>query len=224
MENKQLLWGGLGVLAVLLVAGVAYWASLGVTPSNNPTGQLTIPVSADDWSRGAGNPKVTIVEYSDLECPACAAYEPVVEKVLADNQDTVQLVYRHFPLSQHRSSQLAALYAEAAGKQGKFWEMHDKLFATQDSWTINPAAKNEPIFQTYAQELGLDMVKLATDLKDPSLQAKIKASYDGGVAAGVDSTPSFFINGERVKNPRTLDEFEALITSYTSATSTNPTN
>ncbi len=222
MQNKQLLWGGLGVVAVLLVAGVAYWASLGANPSAvGPTGKLTIPVSASDWSRGAVNPKVTIVEYSDLECPACATYEPVVQKVVADNKDTVQLIYRHFPLSQHRSAELSALYAEAAGKQGKFWEMHDKLFANQATWTINPAAKNEALFQSYAKELGLDMAKLATDLKDASLVAKIKASYDGGVAAGVDSTPSFFVNGVRVKNPRSLEEFQALIASSTPASTTN---
>lgn len=212
MENKQLLWGGLGVILVLILAGVAYWVSSGATPgASGPTGNLTVPVSATDWALGATSSKVTIVEYSDFECPACAAYEPVVQQLVVNNLNTVQVVYRHFPLQQHRSAELSARYAEAAGRQGKFWELHDKLFATQDAWTINSAAKNEPLFQGYARELGLDLVKLASDLKDPALQAKVTADYNSGVAAGVDSTPSFFVNGARIKNPRNLEEFQALI-------------
>lgn len=217
MDNQKIVWAIVGVLAVLAIAGGAWWASRGEVPTRN-LGTLTEAVVASDWQKGASNPVVTIVEYSDFECPACAAYYPILNDVLADYPDTVAVVYRHFPLPQHRSAELSAAFAEAAGRQGKFWEMHNLLFDNQATWTSNDAETNRPLFKSYAEQLGLDLVQLETDLADPAILTHVRNEYQSGSASGVDSTPSFFVNGERIINPRTAGEFKVLIDSLLTAT------
>lgn len=225
-KNNQLLWAVLGILVVIIVAVAAYFASLGQTPGQ-VTGTLKDPVTAADWRLGPADAKVVLVEYADFECPACAAYAPVVKQLAAAYPTELAVVYRHFPLAQHRSAKLSAAFAEAAGRQGKFWQMTEKLFSTQPTWTVNSSTENETIFRDYARELGLDMTKLEADLKDVAIATKIDASYQAGSASGVNSTPTFFLNGQLIKNPRTYDDFKVLIdtvlASSTVATTT-PTN
>lgn len=223
-KNNQLLWAVLGILVVIIVAVAAYFASVGQTPGQ-VNGTLKEPVTSADWRLGAAGAKVVLVEYADLECPACAAYAPVVKQLVADYPQDVALIYRHFPLAQHRSSKLSAAFAEAAGRQGKFWEMAEKIFATQSDWTGNSSTENETIFRDFARELGLNMAKLEADLKDVAIATKIDASYQAGSASGVDSTPTFFLNGQLIKNPRTYEDFKILIegtlASSTAATTTS---
>ena len=121
----------------------------------------------------------------------------------------VQFAYRHFPLSQHKNAKLAATVAEAAGKQGKFWEMHDLIFQNQSDWSEEKNAA--VIFAKYAQEVGLDLAKFQTDIASEEIKAKIENDYKSGVKAGVNSTPSFFLNGEKITNPRNYDEFKNAI-------------
>ncbi len=222
-KNNQLLWAVLGVVIVIIVAAAAYFASLGSTPGAN-LGKLNREVDATDWRLGPATAKVTLVEYADFECPACAAYAPVVKQLLAAYPNDVAVVYRHFPLAQHRSAKLAASYAEAAGRQGKFWEMNDRLFATQSTWTTQTPAENETYFNNLAKELALNLTTLQTDLKDPAIMAKITSSYAEGEASGVDSTPTFFLNGVQISNPRSENDFkvliDALLASSTVATTT----
>lgn len=210
MIDQKIIWAIIGVLLVLIIAGGAWWASRGEMPTRN-LGQLTEPVAATDWRKGATNPVVEIVEYSDFECPACAAYYPILNQLVAEYPEEVAIIYRHFPLPQHRSAELAAAFAEAAGRQGKFWEMHNIMFDNQAVWTTNSAEDNEALFKTYAGQISLDLGQLEADLADPTILTHIRAEYQNGAASGVDSTPSFFINGERVVNPRRYEDFAALI-------------
>ena len=121
----------------------------------------------------------------------------------------VRFAYRHFPLPQHKNAKLAATVAEAAGKQDKFWEMHDLIFQNQSDWSEEKNAA--VIFAKYAQDLGLDLAQFQTDIASEEIKAKIENDYKSGVKAGVNSTPTFFLNGKKINNPRNYDEFKNAI-------------
>ena len=213
MEEKQkIFWAVLGLVLVVVVAGAAWWASQGAVAPAPTTGALTTPVTADDWRKGAASSTITIVEYSDFECPACALYYPLLSQLVSDFPEQVAVVYRHFPLPQHRSAKLSAHFAEAAGRQGKFWEMHNLLFDNQATWTKNSAVANEALFKTYAKQIGLDLVRLEADLADAGLAAAVEADYQSGERSGVNSTPSLFINGQKIKNPGNYEVLKQLVT------------
>ncbi len=182
---------GLGIL----VWGLAKLGSSGAGTINNTT--LAEPVTGEDWIRGNKNGTVTLVEYSDFQCPACRAAEPVVAELVQKYGDTIRVVYRHYPLNAlHAHAEEAARAAEAAGRQGKFWEMHDMLFENQARW----AAENNPetLFVTYAQQLALDTNKFLSDFDATEIRQKITAQQAGGDRAKITATPTFFLNGKGV--------------------------
>lgn len=153
-----------------------------------------------DYSKGqkigSDSAKVKLVEFSDLQCPACLAAESYVKQIRASYSNQVQLIYRHFPLPQHTHGRQAATLAEAAGEQGKFWEMHDKLFDTQAQWSVMTDAT--PFFLGLAKELNLDEAKIKQELEQDSFKAKMDADVAEGGKLGVNSTPTFFLNGHRL--------------------------
>src|SRR3989338_11332798 len=117
---------GVIALVVILGGGVVYLAR--TTRPNVPVGDGTVPaISASDWWRGTTTPQAVLVEYGDFQCPACRSYQPVVNQLMNEFGDRIEMAYRHFPLPQHRKAKAAAAAAEAAGRQGKFWEMSDML-------------------------------------------------------------------------------------------------
>ena len=149
-------------------------------------------------SRGAPMAKVTIVEFSDFECPHCGMAHPEVQRVLREFDGRVRLVYKHFPLSGHMHALPAARAAEAARLQGKFWEMHDTLFEHQRDLSDEQIKK-------FAADLGLDMPRFEADMASEATQKAIEAAKAEGVKLGVASTPSFFIGGRQMQeSPRSL--------------------
>ena len=201
--NRTLLWtliiGGL----IVLVIGLA---KLGSSPSGGTS--LGAGVSIEDQKKGAENPKVTIVEYSDFQCPACASMYPIMKELVEEFPNDLQVVYRHFPLHQiHAHAGLAARAAEAAGKQGAFWEMHDVLFNTQRSWSNAP--EPEALFAQYAESLSLDVDQFNADID--SKEVKDKVTKDEASARGLRGTPTFFVNGKQIQNPGTYAGFKALV-------------
>lgn len=162
-----------------------------------------------DWVRGTPtkDSKVVLTEYADFECPACGVYFPIIRKLESEFKN-VSFVFRHFPLQQHRNARPAAQAAEAAGQQGKFWEMHDMIFDNQSAWSKSNSA--EEIFTTYAEKLGLDMAKYKTDYTSAKAKAKIASDYQSG-ASEVDGTPSFFLNNKKIQNPRNYEEFRSIL-------------
>ena len=160
---------------------------------------------------GKNSKKVTLVEYGDFQCPACGAYYPIVKQLKAKYANDIQFQFRNFPLTQiHQNARAGSRAAEAAAKQGKFWEMHDKLYEGQSTWE---SSKNvAPIFEGYAQELGLDMAQYKKDFAGTEVNDIINADYAEGIKLGVDSTPSFFLQGKKItENPKTLEAFSKLI-------------
>lgn len=147
---------------------------------------------------GSAQPKVMIVEFSDFQCPACKAAQPLVKQLMQTYKDNVKLVYRNFPLPQHQYARLAALAAETAGSVGKYWEYHDKLFATQEEWSA--LKENEVVdrFVLFAEELKIPGELMQESLKSKTFENVIIQDIADGDKLGVSSTPSFYVNGQRI--------------------------
>jgi protein-disulfide isomerase len=196
-------------VAVVIVAvfGVLVARQLASDPDEAKGGERTsIAARADSHRLGApGDGQVTLVEFMDFECPSCAAAQPFVEQLRETYAGRVEFVVRHFPLDVHRHARDAAHAAEAAAAQGQFEQMHDRLFETQQQW----AGADEslaPLFRSYAQELGLDMAAFDAAVASDEVAARVQADMDDGLALGVDRTPTFFLDGEKVEAEST-DEF-----------------
>lgn len=169
-----------------------------------------LSIKSDDWFKGKNEAQVTVIEYLDFECEACGAIYPVTKRISEEFGGQVKFVTRYFPLDGHRNSITSALAAEAAGKQGKFWEMHDKLFENQITWGESRDSKSY-VFEKYAEELGLDIQKFKQDVKLNETRNRIERDRLSGIRLGINSTPSFFLNGEKIVNPRGYQEFKELI-------------
>ncbi|WP_256922023.1 thioredoxin domain-containing protein [Leifsonia sp. NCR5] len=155
----------------------------------------------------AATDKVTVVEFLDFECEACAAAYPVVEQLRKQFAGRVTFVARYFPIPSHKNAMNAALAAEAAGRQGKFNQMYATLFETQTQWAEKQDDQS-PALRSLAQAIGLDMTRYDADLTDPTLKIRVTKDQTDGVQLGVAGTPAFFLNGEKV-SVTSQDQFAA---------------
>ncbi len=156
-------------------------------------------------TKGPANAPITIFEFSDFQCPYCSRGNTTVQQVAAKYGDKVRIVFKAFPLPFHAEAEPAHRAAIAAGKQGKFWEMHDLIFADQ------PGMKKPDIFTTYAKQLGLNMGKFKTDMESPAIKQQVQDEMKEGQAVGVRGTPAFFINGNRIVGAQPPTKFEEII-------------
>lgn len=164
------------------------------------------------WTKGNSDATLILTEYSDFQCPACAAYAPVIDELVTEMGDDFLFEYHHFPLrSVHRNTDIASQASEAAGIQGKFWEMHAKLFANQNEWSH--MKKPEEEFQKYAEEIGLDTDRFMNDIYSKAVKKKVDADYEKAGELKLTGTPSFFINGKPIKSPRSFEEFSSMMKS-----------
>lgn len=142
---------------------------------------------------------IILVEYGDFQCPGCAAAHPNVKDLLAEYSNKISFVFRHFPLTSiHPNARAAAAAAEAAGLQGKFFAMHDLLYENQTDWQNADAAQRTTLFTSYAESLGLDLEKFKNDLSSADINQKISFDQEIGKRLGVNSTPTFYLNGEKL--------------------------
>ena len=156
--------------------------------------------------KGPANAKVTIVEFSDFQCPFCSRVEPTITQLMKEYPKDVRVVFKQLPLPFHNNAHIAAEAALAAHEQGKFWEMHAKLFANQQ-------ALDRPNLDKYAQELGLNMKKFAAALDSGKYKAKVDAELAEGNKIGANGTPAFFINGRSLSGAQPIDSFKAVVDS-----------
>lgn len=177
------------LLTIFLVSGVL------VYKKNFVQYEIPTAFASDAKAKGSQSPKVTIVEYSDFQCPACKKAMPVIQKFTKKYEADLQVVYRHFPLSGHQWSSLAHQCAECAVSQGKFWDFHDKLFETQDDWS-GPEHPGK-FFLQYAKDMELDLDKFVECISDENVRQNVLKDKESGMKLQVSSTPTFFINGER---------------------------
>lgn len=195
-EKLKTLLIRLGTVIIAPIVLFVFWQGLFSGPPTLPPDVI----SDADHVFGSDDAKVTITVYADFQCPACLTESDVIRRAWSRISEDARLIYRHFPLDTHRFSFKAARYAEAAGKQGRFWEMHDLLFGNQVLWsTIDDASQ---FFDEYAQQIGLNMEQLQSDLDSAEIRGKINADQQSGIRAGVRSTPAMFINGRLAPNPQ----------------------
>lgn len=165
----------------------------------------------DDHVRGNRDAKVVLIEYADLQCPACGSFYPVLKTLEEEFSEDVAFVFRHFPLiSIHPNAFSAARAAEAAGKQGKFWEMHDLLFERQNDWG-QITTNQQSLFEQYANDLDLNMETFKTDFAGTAVADRINRDVESGTQFEVRSTPTFVLNGEKIENPSGLEAFRKLL-------------
>ena len=170
-----------------------------------------IALTEQDRVKGDANAPVTLVEYTDFQCPACGAYYPILDQLSKDLEGKMKFVVRHYPLIQiHKNALPSARAAEAAGRQGKFWEMYDVLFANQKEWS-NADDPTKSIFPAYATRVGIDVEKFKQDMTDSSLDEKINQDRATGNELKISGTPSFFLNGKKLENPSSVDAFKKAI-------------
>ena len=211
VENKQ------NKVKWILIAGgsllfLAFFGFLVILAKQNNTKSEAVSLSDAGWSKGAVGSKITLVEFADFQCPACRAYHPIVREVMSAYDGELKLIFKHFPLTSiHPNAFAAAKAAEAAGAQGKFFEYHDILYGKQDEWAGLPQLAVWDKFISYAVQLSLSEEKFKTDFENIEFENKIREQQDEGIASGVSSTPTFFLNGKIIKNPRSTDEFKKLV-------------
>lgn len=206
LAKRISLWGGAVLILAAMVFGLAKLAS---APQTGTPGELSAPVTAADHGHGNSIAKVTLVEYSDFECPACKQFYSALKEIYPKYQNQVLFVYRHFPLPQHPNSEIASRASEAAANQGKFWEMHDLLFENQEAWTGRENV--EEIFIGYANELKLDINKFKADLNSKAVSDRIQRDVESGQKSNVDATPSFYLNGSKLTNLQTYGDLESAV-------------
>ena len=205
-RNQTLMRYGLlglaGILGLLLILILFERLSLDV-----PT---TIEITEQDQIKGYQSAPMTLVEYSDFQCPSCNAQHRTFNQVWKQIRRDVKLVYRHYPIVRvHKNATEAAYYAEAAGKQDKFWEMHDALFNGQSAWSNqdDPTAT----FDSYAETLKLDMDQLRTDVASDEIKNKVKTDIASAKSAGVNGTPTMYLDGKLLSNVRDPNNLIAAI-------------
>jgi protein-disulfide isomerase len=190
-------WVIVGLIAVVLFGGAIWYSNISAESNNEG-------VTVTDHIKGNPEATVTLVEYSDFQCPACASFQPVMEQIMNTYGDKIRFEYKHYPLPIHPYSQQAALAAEAAGQQGKFFEYHDMLFKNQQTWANS--AVPATMFVQYATELGLDVEKFRQQQKSSILRDAVKADMAEARELELTSTPTFFLNGEKMEIA-TFEEF-----------------
>jgi protein-disulfide isomerase len=188
-------------LAVVVLGGVAWYALFTATKPQQSAAPSAGPeqlVRADSHRLTAPREeKAQLVEFLDFECPSCAAVHPFVEELKAEFGDRVTFVNRYFPLSAHPNSGQAALAAQAAAQQGQYQQMAGKLFDNQSQWAGSQQSQ-APLFRTYAGQLGLNLAEFDAAVADPKTEERILADIADGNALGVNGTPTFFLNGEKL--------------------------
>ena len=206
MNKKS--WMIFAIIVVAIVGGMIYISTqnrLNVSDINND--QLNTIIGAEsrngdiaDHEIGSKSPKVTIIEYADYQCPGCSAAAPKAKALAEKYKDHVRLIFRNFPIaSSHPNARAAAAVAEAAGLQGKFWEMNELLYVNQDAWKNANITERDNIFKSYAEQLKLNIDQYKTDIASNRVKNKIDFDMALGRKHGVAATPTFYVNGKNTE-------------------------
>lgn len=221
-KNNSIKW-----IAITIISAIFLLLFIGIIAvaknKNNPTTQdgkavfsearhvRTIPKPDTEATDSATSSKsVTLVEYADIQCPACRTYHPTIIALIEAYPGQLQVVFKHFPLTSiHPNAMDSAIAAEAAGMQGKFFEYLDLAYEKQLEWAGLPNPDDK--FAEYAKAIGLDVERFKKDLENPQITKDIEAERSEGIDNGVSGTPTFFLNGERIQNPADISAFKKLI-------------
>lgn len=197
------------VLALIAIIAASVTQSAADRAASTPEGEASVQRANSHVLDEAADGKVTLVEFLDFECEACGAFYPYVEQLRQDYAGQITFVTRYFPLPGHQNSRPAAIAVEAASEQGKFEEMYRVMFQTQTQWGKRQDSQ-AAVFRGFAVELGLDMAAFDAAVADPATLDRVLYDFNEGVALGIESTPTFFLNGEMM-TITTIDDFRAQI-------------
>ena len=193
--RKEATFKLLGKVGLYVVAPIFALIALFTIFSQGPT-YSPVEIAETDHIRGEVSNPVTLTMYADFQCPACAEEYLLITRAWPELRDKAKLVFRHYPLTNmHPFAWTASLYAEAAARQNRFWEMHDVLFVNQAYWAGLTAENVSLEFDNYATQLGLDLAQLKQDMEDPAVIEKVRSDQRSGTRSGVRATPTLFING-----------------------------
>lgn len=208
-SETKVIVGLVSLTVAILIGGVLYASSTApkVAADILPQEQMHLLSREGDNKIVAEGSKVTLTEFADFECEACGAMHPVVKQILEEYKGRITFVHRYYPLDSHKNGRLAAQSVAAAGKQGKFWEMYNKMFDKQKEWGEQETPQREK-FIGYAKEVGLDIEAFTKDLDNKEIADRIQKDIDDGHELGVEATPTFFINNERMEGGLPLDQFK----------------
>ena len=208
MTKEAKIISSIGVLFFALFALLIYKTNSG---SQSIVADPNLLIGQVSYMTGTKDAKVNVVEFGDYQCPACAYASPIVQQLVDAYKDNpnVNFVFRNFPLPQHSNAMISAEAAEAARAQGKFLEMSEMLYGRQSEWS--GSSKALEIFTGYARELGLDINSFTDSVNQEKFKDTITKDRSDGQALGVNSTPSFFINGEKVAGIPSFEEFKKII-------------
>jgi protein-disulfide isomerase len=163
--------------------------------------------------KGPEDATVVLEEFGDFECPACAKFEPVWQSLESDYGKKIRFIFRHFPLPLHKRALLAAYASEAAGVQGKFWEMHDKLFEHREQWSKSTEPEALSLTESFAKDLGLDVERFKQDRQSDPVRNRVKLDFQRGKSLKIKATPTLYLNGVEVpySQIKTVAEFRKIL-------------
>lgn len=200
-------------ISMLVVAAVVLGGVFFFTKSKDSGGTSAGDAKPTSHIKGEGKKGVTLIEYGDFQCPACYQFEPLVKEVVSKYSSDITFQFRNYPLDNiHQNARAAHRAAEAAGLQGKFWEMHDKLYSDQPSWAQSQSANK--LFEGFAQSIGLDMDRYKKDVLSSEVNGVINADKAEGEKLKITGTPAFFLDGKALSDLtsiNTVEKFSALI-------------
>jgi len=192
----------------VLAVGVLVVVGFFIFGKSSPSQTVEIDTSVGH-KLGSDSAVVKIVEFGDFQCPACKAAAPPLKEAYAKNGNIVQIIYRHIPLPSHQNSDESAQASEAAALQGKFWEMYDLLYANQESWQSLPDPFS--VFESFATTLSLDLKKFRSDYKSSDSTKNVQRDKADADKYGVSSTPTFFVNGEKITGAQSVEAWQKII-------------
>ena len=219
-KNKTLLIIGFVTLAIF-IGGIFLFT--GGAKTNIPTkvvnSSLLVPQNAimtsgfanGNYLPASTSASVTLVVFGDYECPACGEYSPLVKQLLTDFAGKINYVFRNYPLAQHKNAPISSYAVEAAGLQGKYWQMHERLYDTQADWSNldDPTA----VFTGYAKDLNLDLNKFTADINSSVVKDKVQNDLNDGQTIGITETPTFYLNGQKITLTGSYDQLKGLVNS-----------
>ncbi len=200
------------ILIVLVLALISFFVWNKADTIKKDSMPVNVNLTSADHKLGNPNAKVTVIEFADLQCPACKAFDPIVTKVIAEYSDRVNFVFKHFPLVQiHQNAMLGAMATEAAAAQGKFWEMKKVLYENQADWSGALNSKEKVL--ALAISIGLNKEKFEADLLNKSIEDKVLADLKEATNLKLGGTPSFIINGVKIEssNIGSVEKFKAYL-------------
>ena len=217
-RNKTFIVIGL-VTLIIFIGGVFLFSkgSNSTVSNTKVNSSLLIPqnaIATSGFANGIYLPAttsatVTLVEFGDYECPACGVYSPLVKQLLTEFAGKVTYVFRNYPLAQHKNAPITSYAVEAASLQVKYWEMHEKVYATQSEWSNLSDPKD--LLIGYAKDFGMDTTKFTSDLTSTSVKDKVKSDTNDGNTIGITQTPTFYLNGQKITLEGSYDQLRSLV-------------